>query len=98
MAKRPSLAESMKAVQQPAVRTVPVAVEPATAPARAVAEDRAGEARPYFAATRTGMKRVTAVVSPEDHRKIKRLSADTGLSIEELMRDAISGLFAKHGV
>lgn len=96
MAKRPSLAESMKAVQQPAVRTVPVAVEPA--PARAVTEDRAGEARPYFAATRTGMKRVTAVVSPEDHRKIKRLSADTGLSIEELMRDAISGLFAKHGV
>lgn len=98
MAKRPSLAESMKAVQQPAVRTVPVAVEAAPAPARPVDESRAGEGRGYFAATRTGMKRVTAVVSPEDHRKIKRLSADTGESIEELMRDAINGLFAKHGV
>ena len=98
MAKRPSLAESMKAVQQPAVRTVPVAVETSPAPARPIAESGAGDARPYFAATRTGMKRVTAVVSPEDHRKIKRLSADTGLTIEELMRDAINGLLATHGV
>lgn len=86
----------MKAVQQPAIRTVPVAVE--APPAVPEADAGAGEGRRYFAATRSGMKRVTAVVSPEDHRKIKRLSADTDKSIEELMREALSGLFAKHGV
>lgn len=96
MAKRPSLAESMKAVQQPAVRNVPVAVEPP--PATSESEAREGDSKRYFAATRTGMKRVTAVVIPEDHRKIKRLSADTGISIEELMREALNGLFAKYGV
>lgn len=91
MGKRPSLAESMKSVQQP---TRPVIVPPAATATRA--DDTEGEGRRYHAATREGMKRITAPVAPEEHRRLKRLSVDTGRSIEELMREALSDLFAKH--
>lgn len=90
MSKRPSLAESMKSVQQP---SRPVVVPVAPAPR---ASSNEGEGRRYHAATREGMKRVTAPVAPEEHRRLKRLSADTGRPIEELMREAIADLFAKH--
>lgn len=90
MSKRSSLAESMKAV---GVQTPPAAsiVEPTPAPA----PDRA-EGKRYHAATRAGMKRVTVVVEPEDHRRVKRLSADTDRSIEDLMREALADLLAKY--
>jgi uncharacterized membrane-anchored protein len=42
------------------------------------------------------MKRLTVVVLPEEHRRIKRLSADTDRSIEDLMREALAALLAKH--
>lgn len=90
MAKRPSLAESMKAVQQP---SRPV-LAPAQPPQKTDAE---GEGRRYHAATREGMKRITTVVAPGEHRRLKRLSADTDRSIEELVREALADLFAKHG-
>lgn len=90
MSKRPSLAESMKAVgvQTPPTVTI-VDSTPAPAPGRA-------EGKRYHAATRAGMKRVTVVVEPEDHRRVKRLSADTDRSIEDLMREALADLLAKH--
>lgn len=88
MKKRPSLTESMKSVQGQAKPVVTIARP---------AEDREGsEKLRYHAATRQGMKRVTAVVEPEEHRRLKRLSVDTGQSIEELMREAMADLFAKH--
>ena len=89
--KRPSLAERMKLVQQ---APMPVAAAPVPAPVSV--PEQQGEGRRYFANTRVGMKRVTAVVAPEEHRRLKRLSADTGCSIEELMREALADLFAKH--
>lgn len=90
MAKRPSLAESMKSVSQPS-RPVVLPVAPAARPT-----GQEGEGRRYHAATREGLKRITAPVAPEEHRRLKRLSVDTGRSIEELMREAIADLFAKH--
>lgn len=42
------------------------------------------------------MKRLTVVVEPEEHRRVKRLSADTDRSIESLMREALSNLLASH--
>jgi hypothetical protein len=86
MTKRPSLAESMKSVQNAA---------PAPASPRAVPE-RAGEGRPYFAATREGLKRITLAVDPDEHKKLKRLAVDAGRSIEDFMREALADLFAKH--
>jgi cell envelope opacity-associated protein A len=87
MTRRPSLAESMKSVQN--------APAPAPPPLRA-APERAGEGKPYFAATREGLKRITVAVNPDEHKKLKRLAVDTGRSIEDLMREALADLFAKH--
>ena len=91
MSKRPSLAESMKAVgaQTPPPAAPIVEATPTPAPDRA-------EGKRYHAATRAGMKRVTVVVEPEDHRRVKRLSADTDRSIEDLMREALADLLQKH--
>ena len=93
MSKRPSLAASMKAVgaQTTPPVTAIVIVESAPVPV----PDRA-EGKRYHAATRAGMKRVTVVVEPEEHRRVKRLSADTDRSIEDLMREALADLLAKH--
>ena len=86
MMKRPILAESMKSVQPGS--PAPRAPKPGDA------------ARPegsyYFAATRAGLKR-TVAVAPEEHKRLKRLSADTGRSIEDLMREALADLFVKLG-
>ncbi len=91
MSKRPSLAESMKAVgaQTPPPAAPIVEATPTPAPDRA-------EGKRYHAATRAGMKRLTVVVEPEDHRRVKRLSADTDRSIEDLMREALADLLQKH--
>ena len=85
MTRCPSLAESMKSVQN-------------AAPARHVGgstrEGRGEEAR-YFV-TREGLKRITVAVDPDEHKKLKRLAVDAGRSIEDLMREALADLFAKH--
>jgi hypothetical protein len=36
------------------------------------------------------------VVPPEDHRRIKHLSADTDRSIESLLQEALTDLLRKH--
>ncbi|MGC8553642.1 MAG: ribbon-helix-helix domain-containing protein [Phycisphaerae bacterium] len=88
MPKRPSLAESMKAV---GVQSAPT---PSTEKPPSPTERSVG--KPYFAATRVGMKRLTVVVEPEEHRRVKRLSVDTDRSIEDLMREALADLLSKH--
>jgi hypothetical protein len=91
MSKRPSLAESMKAV---GAQSAPIAPNRDASPSPAVADYAGG--KPYYAATRVGMKRLTVVVEPEEHRRVKRLSADTDRSIEDLMREALADLLSKH--
>jgi hypothetical protein len=53
--------------------------------------------KPYLAATREGMKRVTVPVSPDERKRLKGLAVDASRSIEDLMREALADLFAKHG-
>ena len=72
MKKPSSLGGSMKALKAPE----PLAELP-TQPEQA-------SPKPYFAATRAGKRRLTLVVEPEEHRRIKHLSADTDRSIEDL--------------
>ena len=91
MSKRPSLAASMQAVGAQTPPPIAPIVESAPVPV----PDRA-EGKRYHAATRAGMERVTVVVEPEEHRRVKRLSADTDRSIEDLMREALADLLAKH--
>lgn len=83
--KRPSLAESMKAVRQTPVQVIEA--KPASEPTPATAK----------AASREGMKRATVLLSPDEHRRLKRLSIDTGNTIEELLHEAVTDLFQKRG-
>lgn len=84
MSKRPSLAESMKAVSLPIRqdREMPLA--------------ESVNQKQFKARTREGMKRLTAIVSPIEHRNVKRLSVDSDRSIEDLMKEAIADLLAKY--
>jgi hypothetical protein len=96
MSKRPSLADSMKAVAAQKA-TPPAPALPKPQPEHKAREaDGEGEGKRYFAATREGMKRITVAVAPEEHKKLKRLAVDVGRSIEDLMREALADLFAKH--
>lgn len=100
MAKRPSLAESMKAAaKDPASTKTPtdavISRDDVLAPSALVLGGGATVSG-YRAKTREGMKRLTVVVAPEEHRRVKRLSADTGRSIESLMREALSNFLANH--
>lgn len=97
MGKRPSLAESMRQVAQ---------VERATpAPPPPVAIQRKGDSEPpkpaappasYHAATRVGKKKVTASITPADHKKLKGLAVDNETTTEALLDEAIQDLFAKY--
>ncbi len=102
MAKRPSLAETMRQVaaspdpQPPAPAPAPtkavVAAAPAPEPERA-----ASAPRPYFAATRVGKKKVTAALSPAAHKQLKGLAVERDTKSEALLAEAIRDLFAKYG-
>lgn len=94
MAKRPSLADSMNAVARAPAASVR---EPEPTPVAPIVKTTTEEGRGYFAATRQGKKRVTFQTSESDHRRLKRLSADTGRSIEALMAEALADLFIKTG-
>ncbi len=84
MAKRPSLAESMKAVERP---RIPAAPQTAMA---------ANEPRPFHAATRVGLKKITTGLDPAKHKQLKRLAIDREKSVEHLLREAVDDLLAKH--
>ena len=98
MSRRPSLADTMKAVAAKATPSpVPMkeAVPKPAGQAKAQKEEE-GERKPFFAATREGLKRITVAVAPDEHKRLKRLSVDAGRSIEDLMRESLADLFAKH--
>src|SRR3954452_15867272 len=99
--KRPSLAESMRAVAE-ATATVPSA--PPSLPAAVPAPPTGGLAknvteRPkgFYAATRVGKKKATANLSTEAHRQLKLLALDHG-GVEAVLTEAINDLFRKHGM
>lgn len=97
MAKRPSLAESMKAAAKAPVLAPELAAEAHPEGAAVTLDTSAATAASgYRAKTREGMKRLTVVVPPAEHRRVKRLSADTDRSIEDLMREALAALLEKH--
>jgi hypothetical protein len=92
MSKRPSLAESMKAMATasapPPPNVMPEPPSPATASTPL-------EAKKFHAATREGLKKVTTAVEPAKHKQLKRLAVDSDKSVEDLLREAIDDLLAK---
>jgi hypothetical protein len=61
-------------------------------PARLRAKSRASSSRSHGTFTSEGLKRLTVAVNPAD----QRLAIDAGRSVEDLMREALADLFAKH--
>ena len=51
--------------------------------------------KPYFAATRVGMKKVTVTLDPGMRKALKRLATDDEVTVEALVRNAIADLLAK---
>jgi hypothetical protein len=92
MTKRPSLAESMKAM---ATASAPPSDTPSEPPRPAIISAPL-EARKFRAATREGLKKVTTAVEPAQHKQLKRLAVDSDKSVEDLLREAIDDLLAKH--
>jgi len=93
--KRPSLAESMRAVAEP---PTPLPAIPAPKPVAAPAPE-AEQPTPkkgFYAATRAGKKKATASLSTEAHRQLKLLAVDHG-RVEALLTEAINDLFRKYG-
>jgi hypothetical protein len=104
MNKRPSLAESMRQAvsehESPPRTTMKL---PPTSVAAARPEPRP-EIRPeperragFYAATREGKKKLTATVSPPDHKRFKYLGLEIDKGGERMLLEAISDYFVKHG-
>jgi hypothetical protein len=99
--KRPSLAESMRAVAETPAKMPEPQPRPATqtvrnaeaSPPAAQLEDRP---KGFYAATREGKKKATVTLSPEAHRQLKLLSVDHG-GVEALLTEAINDVFRKYG-
>jgi hypothetical protein len=99
--KRPSLAESMRAVAEAptSVSSAPPS-QPAMAPASLVEKQRKDAVehpKGFYAATRAGKKKATATLSTEAHRQLKLLALDHG-GVEAVLTEAINDLFRKHGM
>jgi hypothetical protein len=91
--KRPSLAESMRAV----AAEPPPAPQPVATPQAGKTERAAEPPRGFYAATRAGKKKATATLSNEAHRQLKGLAVDQGGKLEGLLTEAINDLFRKYG-
>lgn len=87
MAKSNPLAQGLERISQP----VPT-VQPTTPIAR-----RAPTAVPRRAPSREGQSLVGGFFSPEVHRQLKILAAESGSTQQALLTEALDMLFAKHG-
>lgn len=86
MAKRPSLAETMRQVT---VLAEPPDLTPVR-PAETVP-------KPFHAATRLGKKKVTTPLSPAGHKQLKSLAVEQERTTEALLLEAVRDLFTKYG-
>ncbi len=98
MAKRPSLAETMRQVAtSPEPQVISLRPEPQPVATEAPALSPTSSAKPFFAATRAGKKKVTAALAPAAHKQLKSLAVDHETTTEALLAEAIADLFTKYG-
>ncbi|MGU3666084.1 ribbon-helix-helix domain-containing protein [Methylobacterium sp. A49B] len=103
--KRPSLfsakaAPAASQVDEPAASEAPATPSPAPA-AAAVEPTAAGPAaRAAYpkATTRAGKRVVTAYVSPEAFRQLKRIAADEDAQVQDLLTEGLNAVFAARGL
>ena len=90
MSKRANLASALHDAGAKPVQGVSVPAEP---PAVAAVEREKPSAPP----SRIGQRVVTFYVKPEAHKQLRLLGVEEGISVQELMVDALNDLFRKHG-
>jgi hypothetical protein len=99
MSKRPNLAAALHdAGARPAQGQSPAAplalVEsPAPVPVTSAPISATGARAP----SRIGQRAVTLYVKPEAHKQLRLLAVDSGMSVQDLMTEALNDLFRKHG-
>jgi len=98
MSKKLSLAESMRQAAHTSEQAPPTAVAPAPIAVKPAAKEQAAKPTAAFhAATRAGKKKVTAPLTPEDHKRLRHLALDRDVTTEALLVEAINDLLAKYG-
>lgn len=104
MTKRPSLF-SAKAAPAASQEDEPPAAEPIEAPSSRVPSSAATEAATPAvkaaypkATTRAGKRVVTAYVSPEAFRQLKRVAADEDAQVQDLLTEGLNAVFAARGL
>ncbi len=103
MAKRPSLAETMRqavASEVPAEDTPPTKprmVKKPSAPSKKQVPLPPEQPVSYYAATRAGKKKVTASLTPDAHKQLRQLGLDRDMTTEALLAEALNDLFKKYG-
>jgi len=105
MSKRPSLFSSKLAVpaaepdEHSGVERAKAAVDTMTEAASAPAVREAISAGKYpKASTREGKRVVTAYVSPEAFRQLKRIAADEDMQQQDLLLEGINAVFERRGL
>ncbi|TXN76084.1 hypothetical protein FV228_01615 [Methylobacterium sp. WL18] len=99
MTKRPSLFSAKTAPAASEADETPAA-EPSAAPSPAAppgAEPTPRAAYPK-ATTRAGKRVVTAYVSPEAFRQLKRIAADEDAQVQDLLTEGLNAVFAARGL
>jgi hypothetical protein len=95
MKKRTNLAAALHdAGAKPAQQACVAPILPEPKPAHVPLTATAGTLRPP---SREGQRAVTLYVKPEAHKQLRLLGVEQGISVQDLMTEALNGLFQKHG-
>lgn len=97
MTKRPSLFSAKAApasVEPEATLVAPAAATPLST----ATQDEPAAPRYPKATTRAGKRVVTAYVSPEAFRQLKRIAADEDAQVQDLLTEGLNAVFAARGL
>lgn len=97
MTKRPSLF-SAKAASASAEPEPTPSLASVPSPAPAARPDEPAAPRYPKATTRAGKRVVTAYVSPEAFRQLKRIAADEDAQVQDLLTEGLNAVFAARGL
>lgn len=97
MTKRPSLF-SAKPATASVEPEMPAAAPPPPTPTPSVQLEEAAPPRYPKATTRAGKRVVTAYVSPEAFRQLKRIAADEDAQVQDLLTEGLNAVFAARGL
>ncbi|GJE62720.1 ribbon-helix-helix domain-containing protein [Methylobacterium trifolii] len=98
MTKRPSLFSAKTASTPEPERPALASLSSETPPATAASEPSAQAARYQKASTREGKRVVTAYISPEAFRQLKRVAADEDAQVQDLLTEGLNAVFAARGL